>query len=332
MRVMKAVQRIAYPNTAPTRVANTVSPLPMVREAMIAPGPKNVRAVPRLTRPRRFSGGAGIWMAPSLSTLVCMVLLSQCPYGTLCLLSIIGHIDATASAHLPQLRDRLRSHWYARRLSLLFSPELELAREEELLRALGPAQGFDLLDHPVDPGLEGSRVREVTYVDELEERADVLRIVEVVVHAVDPGPEPRARQRPGHDVDHQRERVTLGASERQHRTFQCLLGVRCRVALCVDRPPFGDRLAPLRREDDLASSDYARGHVQAYRPGLAGREPRGGGGGADVGVHPAPGRHRRRGGGGGRGDRVASDGALHVVRARTVMIRTPDPGGGPARR
>jgi hypothetical protein len=77
MRVMKAVQRTAYPNTAPTREANTVSPLPMVREAMIAPGPKNARAVPRLIRPRRFSGGSGMRMA-SLSTSVCMVLLPEC--------------------------------------------------------------------------------------------------------------------------------------------------------------------------------------------------------------------------------------------------------------
>src|SRR5918998_1329105 len=252
-------QRTAYPNTAPAREANTTSPLPMVREAMIAPGPKNARAVPTVMRRWRFSGGAGIWMASSLSTCVCMVLLSQCPYCTLCLRNIIGHIDATVPAHLPQLRDRLRPHGYARRRSLLLRTELDLAGEEELLRALGLARGFDLLDHPVDPGLEGRRVREVTYVDELEESTDVLRLVEVVVEAVDPGPEPRARQRPGQNVDHQREGVTLGAAERQHRTLQRLLGVRRRVALFVDRPPFGDRLAPLRREDDLASSDYARG-------------------------------------------------------------------------
>src|ERR687894_3056890 len=240
----------------------------MVREAMIAPGPKNVRAVPTVMRPRRFSGGAGIWMASSLPTSVCMILLSQCLYSTLCLRNIIGHIDATAPAHLPQLRDRLCPHGYARRLTLLFPPVLDLAGEEELLRALGLARGFDLLDHPVDPGLEGRRVREVTYVDELEERTDVLRLVEVVVEAVDPRPEPRARQRPGHDVDHQRERVTLGAPEGQYGTFQRLPGVCRGVPLFVDRPPFGDRLVPLRREDDLAPGHDARGHVQYDRPVL----------------------------------------------------------------
>jgi hypothetical protein len=107
MSVMKAVQRIAYPNTAPTRVANTVSPLPMVREATIAPGPKNAIAVPRLIRPRRFSGGSGILMLSSLSTFVSMILLSRCPYGTLGLRDKIRYIDATAPAHLPQLRGRL---------------------------------------------------------------------------------------------------------------------------------------------------------------------------------------------------------------------------------
>jgi hypothetical protein len=66
-----------------------------------------------------------------------MVLLSQCPYSTLCLRNIISHVDATAPAHLPQLRDRLCPHGYARRLSLLFPPVLDLAGEEELLRALG---------------------------------------------------------------------------------------------------------------------------------------------------------------------------------------------------
>src|SRR3712207_2367588 len=127
-------------------------------------------------------------------------------------------------------------------------------------RAFGPARGLDLLDHPVDPGLEGRRVCEVFYVDELEERADVLRLVEVVVHAVDPGPEPRAGERPGHDVDHERERVALRATEGQHRAPQGILGIRGRVTLFVDRPPFRDRLAPLSREDDLASGDHARGH------------------------------------------------------------------------
>src|SRR5918997_3360858 len=111
MRVIKAVQRTAYPNTAPTRVANTVSPLPMVRDATIAPGPKNASAVPRLIRPRRFSGGSGIWMVP-LSASVCMVLLSECPYSTLSLLDKIGHLDVTASADLLQLRDRLGPEGY----------------------------------------------------------------------------------------------------------------------------------------------------------------------------------------------------------------------------
>src|ERR687893_641294 len=281
-------------------------------------------------RRARFSGGAGIWMASSLSTFVCMVLLSQCPYSTLCLLNIIGYIDATALTHLPQLRDRLCAHGYARRLSLLFRPVLDLTGEEKLLRALSPARGFDLLDHPVNPGLKGRRICELTYVDELEERTDVLRLVEVVVEAVDPGPEPRARQRPGHDVDHQRERVTLGAAERQHRTLQRFLGVRRRVALFVDRPPFGDRLASLRREDDLAAGHDARGHVQDYRPVLAGRYAVGVGVGADVRVYPAPGRHSRRSVGVGKGDRVAGNGTLHVVRARTVVVRTPYPDGDPA--
>src|SRR3712207_6055626 len=108
MRVMKAVQRTAYPNTAPTRVANTVSPLPMVREATIAPGPKNARAVPILIRPLRFSGGSGIRMA-SLSASVCMILLSGCPYSTLGLSDKIGDIDAAAPADLSQLGGRLRS-------------------------------------------------------------------------------------------------------------------------------------------------------------------------------------------------------------------------------
>src|ERR671916_1164278 len=269
-------------------------------------------------------------MASSRSTSVCMVLLSQCPYSTPCLRNIIGHIDATAPAHLPQLRDRLCAQWYARRLSLLFRPVLDLAWEEEFLRALGPARGFDLLDHPVDPRLEGRRLCEVADIDELEESANVLRIVEVVVHAVDPGSEPRARQRPGHDVDHQRERVTLGATERQYGTFQCLLGIRRRIALFVDRPPFGDRLASLRREDDLAAGHDARGHVQDYRPVLASRYAVGVGVGADVGVYPAPGRHSRRSVGVGKGDRVAGDGTLHVVRARAVVVRTPYPDGDPA--
>src|SRR3712207_1477099 len=133
---MKAVQRTAYPKTAPTRVANTVSPLPMVREAMIAPGPKNVRAVPMLIRPRRFSGGSGMRIS-SLSTSVCMILLSECPYNTLSLPDKIGHIDATALAHLPQLCDRIRPDGYARRHSLLLQPELNLTGEEYLLRARG---------------------------------------------------------------------------------------------------------------------------------------------------------------------------------------------------
>src|SRR5918997_5163622 len=137
MRATTRAQRTAYPNSAPAREAKTTSPLPMVREAMIAPGPKNVRAVPTVMRPRRFSGGAGIWMASSLSTCVCMVLLSRCSYSTLSLRDKIGHIDATAPAHLPQLRGRLRPDGHARRLSLVLRPVLDLAGEEELLSAFG---------------------------------------------------------------------------------------------------------------------------------------------------------------------------------------------------
>src|SRR3712207_7557386 len=61
-------------------------------------------------------------------------------------------------------------------------------------RAFGPARGLDLLDHPVDPGLEGRRVREVFYVGELEERADVLRLGEVVVRSEGHTSELQSRQ------------------------------------------------------------------------------------------------------------------------------------------
>ncbi|MNP12101.1 hypothetical protein D3C76_1043210 [compost metagenome] len=73
-------------------------------------------------------------------------------------------------------------------------------------------------------------------------------------------------QRPGNQLHHRRQRRTLVPAERQHRTaVEHHVGVGARLALGVDAPTFGNRLAGTPVQFDITPGNRAGGEVEHKR-------------------------------------------------------------------
>src|SRR5690606_26285175 len=74
-----------------------------------------------------------------------------------------------------------------------------------------------------------------------------------------------SRERDGEDLDHKCERRALGAAERHERALQRSLGIRCWLAVLIERPTGWNGLALLRGHHDLAARDLAQRQIYDHR-------------------------------------------------------------------